>query len=117
MACPPMRAAVSIHAAPCRRTPSSGVGGSYTRSGCHEVRSPVKEGSMGAIVPGGRDEARYEYAAMTPATVTRATDAALGEAERLIAAVVSATGRRTFDTTIPTLREAAAGVAGGRSAW
>jgi len=66
---------------------------------------------MGAIAPGVRDEARYDYAAMTPATVTRATDAALGEAERLIAAVVSATGPRTFDTTIRPLGDAAAIVA------
>jgi Zn-dependent oligopeptidase len=66
---------------------------------------------MGAIAPGVRDEARYDYAAMTPATVTDATEAALAEAERLIAAVVSATGPRTYDTTIRPLGDAAAVVA------
>ena len=63
---------------------------------------------MGAIAPGLREEPRYDYASMTPASVTEATDAALAEAERLIAAVVSATGPRTFDTTIRPLATAAA---------
>ena len=63
---------------------------------------------MGAIAPGVRDEARYDYAAMSPATVTDATDAALAEAERLIEAVVSAPDPRTFDSTIRPLAAAAA---------
>ena len=63
---------------------------------------------MGAIAPGDRDEARYDYAAMSPATVTDATDAALAEAERLIEAVVSAPDPRTFDSTIRPLAAAAA---------
>jgi Zn-dependent oligopeptidase len=63
---------------------------------------------MGAIAPGVHEEPRYDYAAMTPASVTEATDAALAEAERLIAAVVSATGPRTYDTTIRPLADAAA---------
>ena len=63
---------------------------------------------MGAIAPGVRDEARYDYAAMSPATVTDATDAALAEAERLIEAVVGAPDPRTFDSTIRPLAAAAA---------
>ncbi len=63
---------------------------------------------MGATAPGVRDEARYDYAAMSPATVTDATDAALAEAERLIEAVVSAPDPRTFDSTIRPLAAAAA---------
>jgi oligopeptidase A len=65
---------------------------------------------MGATAPGVREEPRYDYAAMTPDSVTRATDAGLAEAERLIAAVVAGEGPRTYDTTIRPLGEAAAAV-------
>jgi Zn-dependent oligopeptidase len=65
---------------------------------------------MGAIAPGVRDEARYDYAAMSPTTVTDATDAALAEAERLIGAVVNAPDPRTYDSTIRPLADAAATV-------
>ena len=70
---------------------------------------------MGAIAPGVRDEPRYDYAAMSPATVTDATDAALAEAERLIEAAVTAPDPRTYDSTIRPLADASAVVwaAGG----
>jgi len=63
---------------------------------------------MAASAPGVREEPRYDYGAMTPATVNDTTDAALAAAERLIASVVAAGEPRTYDTTIWPLADAAA---------
>src|SRR5262245_11778125 len=65
---------------------------------------------MGATAPGVREESRYDYAAMTPESVTAATDAGLAEAERLIAAAIAAADPRTYDSTMRPLADAAAAV-------
>ena len=63
---------------------------------------------MAAAAPGIRDESRYDYGAMTPATVSDAVEAGLAEAERLIGTAIAEPVPRTYDGTIRPLADAAA---------